>query len=117
GLPTGVAGIFLAVRAVTGALSNLVWSRISDRRGNRQLVLLSGVLVICTPALALLGPALANAAGLGSRGLLAAMGLVFLVSGAANDGNQLSGSTYLLEIAPEDERPTYIGLANTTLGL
>jgi MFS family permease len=45
------------------------------------------------------------------------MGLVFFVSGAANDGNALAGSTYLLEIAPEDERPSYIGLANTTLGI
>ena len=25
--------------------------------------------------------------------------------------------TYLLEIVPEDQRPTYMGLANTTLGL
>jgi MFS family permease len=117
GLPASVAGVFLAVRAITGALSNLVWGRVSDRRGNRQLVLLSGVLVICPPALALAGPALAAALGLGQGGLLAAMGLVFLVGGAASDGNQLAGSTYLLEIAPEDERPTYIGLANTTLGI
>ena len=117
GLPAGVAGVFLAVRAVTGALSNLVWGRVSDRRGNRQLVLLSGTLIICTPAVALAGPALAAGLGLGQGGLLAAMGLVFLVSGAANDGNQLAGSTYLLEIAPEDERTTYIGLANTTLGI
>jgi MFS family permease len=45
------------------------------------------------------------------------MGLVFLVSGIANDGSNIAGMTYMLEIVPEVERPTYIGLANTTLGL
>src|SRR5215208_2692158 len=50
-------------------------------------------------------------------GVLLAIGLVFLVAGVANDGNGISSDTYLLEIVPEDERPTYIGLANTTLGV
>ena len=49
--------------------------------------------------------------------MLTAIGLVFLVAGVANDGNGISSNTYLLEIVPEDERPTYIGLANTTLGV
>ena len=117
GLPAGVAGVFLAVRAITGALSNLFWSRVSDRRGNRQLILLSGMLVVLPPALALAGPSFSSVLGLGNTGLLLAMGLVFFVGGAANDGNNMAGSTYLLEISPEDERPSYIGLANTTLGV
>ena len=29
----------------------------------------------------------------------------------------MAANTYLLEIVPEDERPTYMGLANTLLGL
>jgi MFS family permease len=116
-LPASVAGVYLAVRSVTGALSNLAWSRVSARRGNRRLVLLSGVLVALTPALALLGPALVARVGSGDAGLLAALGLVFLVSGAANDGTNLAANTYLLEIVPENERPTYMGLANTALGL
>lgn len=117
GLPAGVAGVYLAVRAVSGALSNLLWSRISERQGNCRLILLTGVLFVLAPALALAGPALSSALGLGSTGVLVAIGLVFLVAGVANDGNGISGNTYLLEIVPADERPTYIGLANTTLGV
>jgi len=101
-LPGGAGGL--------GALSNLIWSRISERQGTRRLILLTGVLIV-------LGPALAGAIGLGSTGLLIAMGLVFLVAGVATDGAGISGNTYLLEIVPETERPTYIGLANTTLGV
>jgi MFS family permease len=116
-LPAGVAGIYLAVRAITGALSNLLWGRVSDRQGNRRLILIIGVLMLAPPALVLAGPALSNALGLGSIGRLVAIGLVFLAVGVASDGSNIVGSTYLLEVVPEDERPTYIGLANTTLGL
>lgn len=116
GLPASVAGIYLAVRAMTGALSNLAWSRISFRSGNRALVLFSGVLILLTPLLALVGPALARGFGAGNAGLIGAMGLVFLCSGAANDGTNLAANTYLLDIVPADERPTYMGLANTALG-
>lgn len=116
-LPAGAAGIYLAVRAVAGALSNLFWGRLSDRQGNRRLVLISGALLVAPPALALIGPPLADALGLGGGGLLAAMGLVFLAVGAANDGSNIAGTTYLLEVVPEDERPIYLGLANTLLGL
>jgi MFS family permease len=117
GLPASAAGIYLAVRAIAGALSNLVWGRLSDRRGNRILVLVSAIGALLPPLLALAGPAAAIALGLGSGGLLWAMGLVFLAGGAANDGSMLAGNTYLLEVVPEGERPSYMGLANTTLGL
>jgi MFS family permease len=116
-LPSGVAGIYLAVRAISGALSNLLWSRVSERQGTRLLILITGVLFALAPALALAGPAVSGALGLGETGMLVAIGLVFLVAGVANDGNGISSNTYLLEIVPEDERPTYIGLANTTLGV
>jgi MFS family permease len=116
-LPASVAGIYLALRAIAGALSNVLWGRISARQGNRQLMLIASVLSVCTPALALLGPMLAQALGLGAGGLTVAIGLVFLTSGAATDGSNIANMTYLLEIVPEDQRPTYMGLANTTLGL
>ncbi|MBS1964203.1 MAG: MFS transporter [Chloroflexi bacterium SZAS-1] len=116
-LPASAAGLYLALRAITGALSNLLWGRVSDAGNNRRLVLISGVLIVLLPVLVLAGPALVLGLGLGSGGMLLAIGLVFLVSGAANDGSNLAASTYLLEIAPDDERPTYMGLANTLLGL
>ena len=117
GLPPSVAGVYLAVRAIAGALSNLLWGRVSERQGNRRLLLIAGGLLALTPALALLAPPIASRLWPGTGGLTAAMGLAFLVSGIANDGSNIAGMTYMLEIVPEAERPTYIGLANTTLGL
>jgi len=93
-----------------------VWGRVSDRRGNRSLLLTTAALIALAPLLMLIGPALVDALGLGATALTIALGLVFLLVGSAADGSAMAGMTYLLEIAPEDERPTYIGLANTILG-
>jgi MFS family permease len=117
GLSAGVAGIFISLRAIAGALSNLLWGPLSARKGNRTLMIISGVMMIITPALALVGPILVHSLGLGSLSMTIALGVMFLISGAAADGSNIGNSTYLLEIVPENERPTYVGLANTTLGI
>ncbi len=116
-LPSSVAGVYLAVRALAGAVSNLIWGRISARLGNRSLLSVSTALLALVPVLALAGPPLAAVLQTGANGLLVVFGLVFLVSGAATDGSNIASMTYLLEIVPEDERPTYMALANTTLGV
>jgi MFS family permease len=89
---------------------------VSDRRGNRSLLLTTAALIALAPLLMLVGPALVSTLGLGETALTVALGLVFLLVGSAADGSAMAGMTYLLEIAPDDERPTYIGLANTILG-
>lgn len=117
GLPQSVAGIFVATWALAGALSNLGWGRLSDRHGNRALLLLTSSIAVLGPLLMLAGPAAVHAAGLGETALVATLALAFLAVGAAADGNMIASMTYLLEVAPEDERPTYVGLANTILGV
>lgn len=42
---------------------------------------------------------------------------VFFVHGIAYAGARLSRKTYLVDYAPDDERPTYVSLANTLIGL
>jgi MFS family permease len=116
GLPKSVAGAFVAAWALSAALSNLVWSRVSDRQGNRRLMLIAGSLIALAPALMIAGPAAVRGLGLGELALTIVLGVVFLLVGAANDGMAIAGMTYLLEVVPEDERPTYMGLANTILG-
>jgi MFS family permease len=116
-LPPSIAGIYLALRALAGAVSNILWGRISARLGDRSLLLVSSAVLALVPALALGGPPLATALQTGVSGLIVVLGLVFLVSGAAIDGSNIASMTYLLEVVPEDERPTYMALANTTLGI
>lgn len=42
---------------------------------------------------------------------------VFFVHGIAYAGARLSRKTYLVDYAPDEERPTYVSLANTLIGL
>jgi MFS family permease len=42
---------------------------------------------------------------------------VFFVHGIAYAGARLSRKTYLVDYAPEDDRPTYVSLANTLIGV
>jgi MFS family permease len=43
--------------------------------------------------------------------------LCVLCIGLSIDGSATASTTYLLEIAPETERPTYAGVANTVLSV
>jgi len=80
-------------------------------------LLTSGILLVLTPAFALIGPWVVQMLNLNSLAMMMAIGVVFLLSGAATDGSNIANTTYLLEIVPEMERPTYMALANTMLGI
>ena len=52
----------------------------------------------------------------GTPAIAWAFGAVFLLTGLSIEGSMTANTTYLLEIAPDNERPTYTGIANTVLG-
>lgn len=107
-------GIYLAVRVLTAALSNLFWGRVADQQGNRRLLVLTSRVATLIPLTALALPTLFAP---GSTALAWSFSLVFVLTGLSIDGNATASTTYLLEIAPEAERPTYCGIANTLLGV
>lgn len=115
GMTQAWVGILVAVRQLCYSLFNLLWLRISDRRGNRPLFIVSGLVTLGSVALALLSPAL-PAIGLGTVwGLhfdlrLAALVLAFATSGAGNSGQVVAFNSYLLEYTPERARPVYLAV-------
>ncbi|HMP38749.1 MAG TPA: MFS transporter [Roseiflexaceae bacterium] len=117
GLSAGVAGVFISIWALAGALSNIVWGRIADRRGNRRLLLLASCLSASAPLLMIGGPALLLALNAPATLLIVALGFVFLLIGAGTDGIMIAAMTYIIEVSPDDERATYLGVANTILGM
>jgi hypothetical protein len=73
-----------------------------------------------TPLLVLLIGALNAAAGTGAAGapvLRYAYAVVFVTAGAFAAGSGIGISNYLLDIAPETERPLYLAFTNTLFGL
>jgi len=117
GAPEGMVGVYVATRVVALLLFNLPWGRLSDRRGNRLVMRLVS-----------LGSGLAALSALvlvGTMGLLRPQGAwlpylalpLFFLDGAVRPAQILTGSNFLLELVTEAERPLYLGLSNTLMGI
>ena len=113
-LPKSTAGLLIAVAAVSAAASNIVWGRLGDSRGMVWLLRFTGALTILPPLMLYAAPFFLG----GSTTVVVAWLLgASLISGVANDGVGIASMTYLLEISPPNQRPLYMGLANTLLGI
>lgn len=112
GIPIETIGIYIGVSTVAGLIANPLWSRASDRRGNRVVLVGAASCLLALPLLALgfgflpSGPALALP-----------FGLLFLLNGIARPAANIAYPSYLLEIAPAAERPLYVSFTNTVLGV
>lgn len=116
-VPVSMVGVYLMGTTLASFASNLLWGRISDRQGNKLLLILSGALGLLMPLTALsVGPLADLWPGLGefAPGLFA---LVFVLSGGYKSGTMIGNLNFLLEITPPDDRPIYIGFTNTILGI
>lgn len=93
-------GWYTAALLAASTVFNLLWGWLADRRGHK-VVLIAGVtsLLLAMPfALLLPNPQ--------------TYGLIFVLLGASNSANSLSRLAIMLEFAPEEHRPTYVGLAS-----
>jgi MFS family permease len=111
----GVVGIFVSAQVIGGILSGLGMGYIGERVGTRAIIRLAAAMAVIVPLLALLVA--------GVRHLLAgdvvvyAYALIFAVSGAVGNAQLAGFMNYILEAAPNHQRPAYIGLANTLGGV
>ena len=111
--PEDMVGIYLIGSTLAGALSNLVWSQVGDRQGNRLLMRLVALTALLAPSLALVIAHLPEAVL--DKSLL--FTLVFVLSGAHQTAAFIGSSNYLLELAPANKRALYVGFANSTIGV
>ncbi|MFW5868789.1 MAG: MFS transporter [Armatimonadota bacterium] len=108
-----MVGIALASRVLCYSMSNVLWSRISRRHGNRFLLIVGGWVHFAGVVLVLL-TALMPAIPLGTfLGLefdlrLAVLMLCFGAVGAAYSGQSTGQNAYLLDFTPERTRPVYM---------
>jgi len=115
GFSESTVGAFVSLWVGSGVISNYIWGRLLDRKGNRLVLIVTAALSILPPAT---GLALAHlhASGLlaGSSTLLFTMiASTFFINGFIRSGRFISNITYLLEVAPEDKRPLYVGFMNS----
>jgi hypothetical protein len=120
GAPAAMVGFYLSAMTLARILSNLLWQRLARARGNAFLVQAAALLTALEPLLAVALPWLMRLARLTveSAGLLPAYLFtgVFLIAGSAQSGRSIGLMAWLLDIAPDEERASYVGLVNTVLG-
>ena len=110
-LPQSVIGSFVAAQTVARIITSVTLGWISERWGAWHVIRIGG-------AAAALGPLFALAVHLAGGGWLVWIyPLVYVTLGVVNNAWMLGFFNYMLEIAPEGMRPTYIGLGNTIMGL
>lgn len=101
-------GAFIAARYAGEMTMDILWAILSDRGHNRKVIQGASLLTLIPPLVVFIQiywniPEIAYA-------------LAFFASGGVIAGMMLGGNNYLLEHAPPDKRPMYIGLMNSTLG-
>ena len=107
-LPASAAGTFIWAGTLGSVGASLIWAYLSDRHGSTSAIRAASWLVIAVPASALLIPALAPGTAVGYF-----YPIVFLLNGAIWGGMWLGFTNYILEIAPDDIRPLFLGLQAT----
>lgn len=108
-----LVGALVSVTMFAATLSNLLWARLGDRYGAVGVVRATALLALVPPAVAWgVGrlPAVTwTVAGHSVSVPLLVFSVAFMAGGALNHGLMIGGTSYLLEVAPELVRPTYLG--------
>ena len=117
GAPTAIVGLYISSSTFARILSNPIWSRVGQRRGNVSLIKASTLCTLLAPLLALAIPLLGRRFDWPAMLLAYLFGLLFVCQGFGNSGASVGLQAFLLDLAPPAERPSYIGSVNTILGV
>lgn len=112
GAPDSIVGLYIGITTVAAILCNPLLGWLSDHRRLNVILVLAAA---ATPVI----PLLALAFGLwrGTPGAAVAFGVIFAVYGVGRTAANIAFPTYLLNLAPAEDRTLYIGFTNTVLGV
>jgi len=110
GLSHGAIGFFVSVQVGASVLLGLLMGYLHERAGSKRVIQLATVMGLIAPLGALLIPRLVATRG---AGFLWAYALIFVGLQGVMSGMTLGFMNFVMEIAPREEGPTYVGLANS----
>ncbi len=113
GFSEASVGVFVSIWVGAGVLSNAVWGRLLDRSGNRVVFVSTAATSVVAPAAMLLLSSRVGDIAPAGAGVFALMASTFLLNGFVRSGRFIANQTYLLESAPPDRRPLYVGFMNS----
>ncbi len=115
--PVSILGVYVGVRTIVSLAINPVWSRLSDRRGNKVVMQLATACGVVMLAWALFAPLVAEGVHAEADIIAYLFVPVFALMGLYETGVGIGAVNLLLEIAPGNDRAIYVGLTNTVLGI
>ncbi len=115
--PVSILGVYVGVRTIVSLVINPVWSRLSDRRGNKVVMQLATACGVVMLAWALFAPLVAEGVHAEADIIAYLFVPVFALMGLYETGVGIGAVNLLLEIAPGNDRAIYVGLTNTVLGV
>ena len=124
GMPESFVGSLLILSAALTLPANFLWSYIGDKHGNRLLLLINTFVFALSPILILLSgylmrTPLATVGWNTGLGLISPVRICLILAYAiftmTNIGGMIGRMNYLLEIAPDARRPSYIAFMNIML--
>jgi hypothetical protein len=120
--PGKAVGGYLIAMTIARFLAHRLWTTVQVRKGNRAVLQYSALVRIVAPAVALVLPYAVRTTFYedhvtDTRVPYIIFGAVFIAIGIALSGFILSNFGYAMELAPNDHRPAYIGMANAVLGI
>lgn len=113
GYPSQVAGRYTSIGVVGAILAAILFGWANERKGTKRASQYGILLTALIPAMALIVPQILP----DGEWAAWAYGLVFFANSAAMSSYLPGWTAYLLELAPEAERPLYVGLTNTLNGI
>ncbi|MCH7396396.1 MFS transporter [Belliella sp. DSM 107340] len=104
-------GIMVIAAGIANIISSPFWGRFADQSSKKLMVWVSlmGIVNISLMAIFPIWPE-------AWKNIYTFAGL-FLIQVMAHGGARLSRKTYLVDFAPSDERPLYVSLSNTMIGV
>jgi Na+/melibiose symporter-like transporter len=117
GAPVSIIGVYMGVRTIVALLINPIWSRFSDRRGNKIVMQLATAIGVVMLMWVVFMPGLARSLNAPASLMAYAIVPVFALMGAYETGVGIGAVNLTLEVAPPHDRAIYIGLTNTILGV
>ncbi len=117
GLSDEVAATFLALQIGAEIVGSVLSGRMSDRFGNRSVVIGAAITISVTAALAVAAAFgewnFAVAVGAGELSMqVAVLGACFVFGGVFMTSHGIGTSNYMMDIAPQRLRPSYLAFAS-----
>jgi MFS family permease len=108
-------GLFIIASSLATAISGYTWGKLADRSSRKTLMIAgASASAIGVVAYALGTTTEHSAAGVSTPWIYA---VLFFILSLAHTGIRVGRKTYLVDMAPADDRASYVAVSNTVIGL